>query len=175
MATPNPTAADPTAAFDQHEHDHRECVANAVASAERICQGAGARLTPIRRRVLELIWAQRKPVGAYQLLDALAAERGRVAPPTVYRAIEFLQAHGLVHRIESLNAFVGCIDPAAPHSGSFLICRDCGATAELEDAGIDAALTEGAARVGFRVEQRMVEMRGLCPACTGRTGGCHAA
>jgi Fur family zinc uptake transcriptional regulator len=159
------------AAFDQHDHDHRECVDRALAAAEEICAGAGARLTDTRRRVLELIVSHGKPVGAYQLLDDLSRERGRVAPPTVYRAIEFLLTHRLIHRIESLNAFVACSHPRQVHAGTFLICRDCGATAELEDARIDRALQAAAEDVAFRVEQQTVEMRGLCPACTAGTDG----
>jgi len=153
------------AAFDQHEHDHRDCVASALTAAERICEREGARLTEIRRRVLELIWTHGKPVGAYTLLDDLSRERGGVAPPTVYRAIEFLLEHGLIHRIESLNAFVGCSHPSDPHTGYFLICGTCGATAELEDARIDRVLRSSAREIGFRVERQTVEMRGLCPAC----------
>jgi len=159
------------AAFDQHEHDHRDCIDAALAAAEEICARHGAQLTKTRRRVLELIWAHRKPVGAYQLLDDLSRERGRVAPPTVYRAIDFLLDRGLVHRIESLNAFIGCAHPRETHTGCFLICRACGATAEMEDARLDRALNAAAADVAFRVERRTVEMRGLCPACTEPTGG----
>lgn len=165
---------DPAAAFDQHEHDHRRCVADALATAEQLCDRAGLRLTATRRRVLELIWTHRMPVGAYQLLDELAAERGRVAPPTVYRAIDFLLVHGLIHRIESLSAFVGCARPRRPHAGHFLICRGCGAAAELEDGRIDAALREGAERFGFRVEQQTVELRGLCPTCEDSGDPCVA-
>jgi Fur family zinc uptake transcriptional regulator len=165
---------DPTrahAAFDQHEHDHRDCIATALEAADEICRGHGTQLTKTRRRVLELIWAHRKPVGAYQLLDDLSQERGRVAPPTIYRAIDFLLDHGLIHRIESLNAFIGCTHPRHPHTGCFLICRACGATAELEDARLDRALDAAAAEVAFRIERRTVEMRGLCPACTAGTYG----
>lgn len=166
------------AAFDRHEHDHRECVAAALAAAERICAHEGTRLTEIRRRVLELIWTHGKPVGAYKLLEELSRERSGVAPPTVYRAIEFLLEQGLIHRIESLNAFVGCSHPSNPHTGYFLICRTCGATAELEDARIDRALQTGAGELGFRVERQTVEMRGLCPLCDAQGGaqeGAHLA
>jgi Fur family zinc uptake transcriptional regulator len=154
------------AAFDQHEHDHRDCIDAALAAAQDVCDRHGTQLTKTRRRVLELIWAHRKPVGAYQLLDDLSQERGRVAPPTIYRAIDFLLDHGLIHRIESLNAFVGCSHPQKPHSGCFLICRVCGATAEMVDSRLNRALGDAAADVAFRVERQTVEMRGLCPACT---------
>jgi len=158
------------AAFDRHEHDHRGCVAAALAAAERRCDAAGVRLTDTRRRVLELIWDAGRPVGAYDLLDLLAGDRGRVAPPTVYRALDFLMEHGLIHRIESRNAFVGCTRPEERHSGHFLLCRRCGATAELDGARIDAALGEAAAALGFRIEHRTVELAGLCPVCAGEDG-----
>src|SRR3954453_3718975 len=100
-----------TAPFQPKDHDHADCVAAALGAAERLCARRGARLTELRRRVLELIWRSHEPIGAYALLDRLGRERGRVAPPTVYRALEFLIAHGLVHRIASLNAFIGCVHP----------------------------------------------------------------
>ena len=155
------------AAFDQHEHDHGQCVRDAVATAEAVCARDGAKLTPIRRRVLEIIWTRRTPMGAYEVLDEIGKERGRVAPPTVYRAIDFLRAHGLIHRIESLNAYVGCPDPRARHHGYFLICSQCSASAELTDPRIDDALHAGAAEVGFTIERQMVELSGRCPACSG--------
>lgn len=162
---------DPAAAFDRHEHDHRACVDAALGTAERRCAERGARLTETRRRVLELIWAAGRPVGAYDLIERLGAERGRVAPPTVYRALDFLLDHGLVHRIESLNAFVGCARPAARGCGQFLICRACGATAELEAVRLAPALEAEAARLGFRLESRMVELSGLCPVCADAGAG----
>jgi len=161
---------DPAAAFDRHAHDHGACVAAALAAAERRCTRAGARLTETRRRVLELIWAEGQPLGAYDLIERLSAERGRVAPPTVYRALEFLLAHGLVHRIESRNAYFGCTRPEAADCGPVLICRRCGAVAEPETAGIDAALAAEAERLGFRLEGRTVEVSGLCPVCARPAG-----
>jgi Fur family zinc uptake transcriptional regulator len=152
-------------AFDQHDHDHRDCIDAALAAAQDVCDRRGAQFTKTRRRVLELIWAHRKPVGAYQLLDDPARERCRVAPPTIYRAIDFLLEHGLIHRIESLNACVGCQHPRHPHTGCFLICRACGAAAELEDTGLDEALEVAARQVAFRLERRTVETCGLCCAC----------
>ena len=99
--------------FGIEEHDHRVCVKDALEQATAICAKRGARLTPIRRRVLELIWASHKPSGAYDILEALSQEsRGkRIAPPTVYRALDFLLEQGLIHRLESLNAFIGCPHP----------------------------------------------------------------
>ena len=125
----------------------------------------GARLTELRRRVLELIWLSHEPVGAYALLERLARERGPVAPPTVYRALDFLIAHGLVHRLASRNAFIGCARPDRDHIGQFLVCSGCGVAAELDDRRIDAAIRDGAAAAGFAVEHPVVELAGRCPQC----------
>ena len=118
------------AEFKPRRHDHQRCVRDALRRAQEVCQSRHARLTSARQRVLELVWKAHQPVLAYDLLDELRAEQPRAAPPTVYRALEFLQAHGLVHKIESLNAYVGCSDPSHPHSGQFLICSDCNEVAE---------------------------------------------
>ena len=164
-------AADGTAiAFSERDHDHDGCVMAALDTAERLCTGRGARLTRLRRRVLELVWSSHAPVGAYELLRRLADEQGSTAPPTIYRALEFLRAHGLIHRIESLNAFIGCPDPTTSHAGQFLICRTCGAAAELDDPRIERAIARRAAELGFAVETRTVELSGLCPGCRPEDG-----
>ena len=116
-------------AFPKAEHDHGDCIADALGMAEQVCAKRGARLTKLRRRVFELVWSSHAPVGAYDLLRHLARERDGAAPPTVYRALDFLRKHGLIHRIESLNAFVGCCTPGEAHAGQFLICSRCGAAA----------------------------------------------
>ncbi len=119
-----------------HNHDHKHCVEDAVAAAERLCAAKDLRFTPLRRRVLELVWSSHKPVGAYALLDQLRDEDLGSAPPTVYRALDFLIENGLIHRIERMNAFVGCSHPGEAHRGFFLICGDCGNAEELESDGL---------------------------------------
>jgi Fur family zinc uptake transcriptional regulator len=151
--------------FPALHHDHRHCVERAMAAAEEACRRRGARLTDIRRRVLELVWASHAPVGAYGILDSLAKAGAKAAPPTVYRALDFLLAHDLIHRIERLNAFVGCSHPGEPHSGQFLLCGRCGTAAEMKDAEVERAVAEGAARLGFSVRLQTVEVEGLCLAC----------
>jgi len=146
-------------------HDHATCVADALNAAAALCAGRGAQLTPIRRRVLELVWSSHAPIGAYDILARLADETGRVQPPTVYRALEFLRAQGLVHRIESRNAFIGCAQPARRHAGQFLLCRACGEAEELEDERSLAPLERQATARGYRLERRTVELEGLCPRC----------
>lgn len=150
--------------FADHAHDHQRCIARALSQAEAVCQQHRQRFTAIRRRVLELLWQQHKPVGAYELLEMLQQD-GRTAPPTVYRALDFLQQMGLVHRIASLNAYVGCTDPGAPHDGQFLICETCHALAELDVSAISRAIAESAAPTGFEPRRHTVEIMGLCPNC----------
>jgi len=154
-----------TAAFMARGHNHGHCLERALDRAAVLCAEKGVKLTALRRRVLELIWGGHKPLGAYDILDVLKAERRGAAPPTVYRALDFLLAHGLVHRIESLNSFVGCPDPDTPHGGQFLICRACGLAAELNDSAVDNAIKKSAARAGFAVGRRIIEIQGLCPSC----------
>lgn len=147
-------------------HDHSHCVSGALAEAEVICTRQGLRLTALRKRVLELVWLSHKPLGAYDILAVLSEADGRrAAPPTVYRALDFLLENGLVHRIASLNAFVGCNHPQHAHQGQFLICRSCHAAIELEQAAISEAIVQCARDVGFVVEAQTVEVVGLCAGC----------
>lgn len=147
-------------------HDHSHCVSHALTEAESICTRQGLRLTVLRKRVLELVWQSHKPLGAYDILGVLSEADGRrAAPPTVYRALDFLLENGLVHRIASLNAFVGCSHPEHAHQGQFLICRTCNAAIELERATISNAIVNAAAEVGFAVESQTVEVVGLCAGC----------
>ncbi|WPC05070.1 zinc uptake transcriptional repressor Zur [Pseudomonas benzenivorans] len=147
-------------------HDHSRCVSQALAEAENICSRQGLRLTTLRKRVLELVWQSHKPLGAYDILAVLSEADGRrAAPPTVYRALDFLLEHGLVHRIASLNAFVGCNQPEHAHQGQFLICRQCHAAIELEQTAISQAIVAAAAAVGFSVDSQTVEVVGLCAGC----------
>ncbi len=147
-------------------HDHSHCVSHALAEAESICTRQGLRLTALRKRVLELVWQSHKPLGAYDILGVLSEQDGRrAAPPTVYRALDFLLENGLVHRISSLNAFVGCNHPEHAHQGQFLICRSCHAAIELEQPAISEAIVASAAAVGFAVEGQTVEVLGLCAGC----------
>lgn len=153
------------APFSPGAHDHEGCVVQATATADRVCREKGLRFTRLRRRVLELVWSSHKPVGAYDILEQLNTEGRRAAPPTVYRALEFLIEAGLVHRLDSLNAFVGCADPSNSHTGQFLICRACRTVAELDDQEISATVQRTAANLGFTAVHQMLEIQGLCEVC----------
>ena len=152
--------------FGSAPHDHRHCIDQALNQAANLCGQRGARLTDIRRRVLELVWRSHAPIGAYGVLEALRQDGRSAAPPTVYRALDFLLEHGLIHRIESLNAFVGCPRPDSRHVSQFLICTDCRDVAEIADPDIGSAVARGASAAGFVVNRLTIEMQGLCPKCS---------
>lgn len=148
------------------DHDHNGCVTDAMARAEALCAQRAVRLTPIRRRVLELIWRSHEPVGAYAMLDVLRVEGFNAQPPTIYRALEFLSEQGLIHRLESRNAFIGCPSPDHPHQALYLICTQCGTVEEREDSpALASALNALADRAGFHIAGRTLELTGLCRAC----------
>jgi Fur family zinc uptake transcriptional regulator len=130
-----------------------------------LCRERSLRFTAIRRRVLELVWNGHKPVGAYDILEQLHRDGRRAAPPTVYRALEFLIEADLVHRLDSLNAFVGCPDPSSSHTGQFLICRGCQSVAELDDTDINRLVERKASDLGFSAVHQMLEIQGLCRDC----------
>lgn len=149
------------------EHDHGQCITRALDRAAEICARRGVRLTSLRRRVLELVWESHGAVKAYDLLEKLGNEAGAAKPPTVYRALDFLIAQGLVHRLESVNAFVGCPNPGARHDAQFLICERCGTVAEFEAQELRGEIARAAAAVGFTLAQATIELRGACRVCTG--------
>ncbi|HJN22795.1 MAG TPA: transcriptional repressor [Rhodospirillales bacterium] len=137
----------------------------ALNKATAICKKRGVRLTDLRLHVLEIIWAGHKPQGAYHILETLRRRHGGAQPPTVYRALDFLLEQGLVHRLESLNSYVGCNVPEVNHAGQFLICGNCGLAAEINDNRIEKAIRGGAAEAGFAVAKRTIEVEGICPIC----------
>lgn len=151
--------------FVAAKHNHAACVEEAMAIAAAVCAGRNERFTSLRKTVLKLVWASHKPIKAYDLLAQLADFHERPAPPTVYRALDFLREAGLVHKIQSLNAYIGCGDPRRNHQGQFLICKDCGTVAELDDNTITSRIEHNAKRVGFMVNDETVEVMGLCQNC----------
>jgi Fur family transcriptional regulator, zinc uptake regulator len=146
-------------------HDHAGCVDGAMAVAEARCAERGLRLTPLRRRVLEILLESHRAMGAYDVLARLGEEGLGSQPPVAYRALDFLVELGLAHKIQRLSAFVACARPADRHSPAFLICRQCRAVAEAEPEGIRGAISGAARAAGFSVERVAVEAEGLCPAC----------
>ena len=141
-----------------------------LARAGAICESRGAKLTDLRRHVLGLILDNVAPTGAYDLLDRLRSTRQGAAPPTVYRALDFLLEQGLVHRVASLSAFVGCVDPEdeteGGHAAQFLICSRCRRVTEMEDEALVAAMKAAAGRVGFTLSKATIEAEGVCAECS---------
>jgi Fur family zinc uptake transcriptional regulator len=155
-----------TSSIDHDAHDHALCVARVVGAAERLCAGGAQRLTRHRRRVLEIVAASHAAIGAYDIVDRIAGADGRrPAPIAVYRALDFLIALGLVHRLASLNAYVACSRPAGEHRAQFLICDRCGTIAEMTSDSVKRALDDGAEDVGFRITAPVVELVGRCRGC----------
>lgn len=148
-------------------HLYGPALAAALAEAEARCARDRQKLTAPRRRVLELLLAADGPVKAYDLMAAFGtgADGAPAKPPTVYRALEFLEAQGFAHRIESLNAYVACRLGDDAHAAAFLICTCCGATKEVEPKGASALAAAAAADAGYSLTGLTVEARGLCPAC----------
>ena len=148
------------------QHNHQHCIDEALLRAHELCQLHQIKFTPIREHVLRTVWASHKPIGAYAILEELAKEAiRRPAPPTVYRALDFLLDNGLVHRIASLNAFVGCNEPGHAHQGHFLICRHCQVAIELDTQLIYPAISAAAIQKGFAVDTASLEVIGRCAQC----------
>lgn len=147
-------------------------IATRLDAAAAACQRGGARFTDLRRHVLGLVLAAPGPVTAYGLLDQLRATRWNAAPPTVYRALDFLIQQGLIHRVERLNAFVGCDEGAShTHAAQFLICRTCGLVDEVDDHAVADAVSLTAAAKGFSPAHATIEIEGVCAACSGGAPG----
>jgi Fur family zinc uptake transcriptional regulator len=153
--------------FPDPLHDHRHCTDEILGRAERICQRRGAKLTSQRRDVLACVARSHAAVGAYEVIDRMADHGPRPAPITVYRALEFLEAHGLVHKIESRNAYVACSKTHGENPAALLICEACGMVAELEAPETFARLDQEAVREGFRPRRVIVELSGRCRHCAG--------
>ncbi len=151
-----------------HPHNHSTCVDAALSQARALCEQKGARLTRVRQRVLELVWQSHKPIGAYDLLPLLAEEGFNSAPPTVYRALDFLLDLGLIHRLTSINAYVGCTQPGHSHATCFFLCRECGCAQELDSQLYEPLAAKVEEQLGVSVENQIAELSGLCPGCAGK-------
>ncbi len=163
-------SASPPIAFQAH--DHSLCAGDLLAEAEALSESQGVRLTPVRRRALEILLSGHRAMGAYEVLEKLAENGFGNQPPVAYRALEFLVDHGFAHRIRRLNAFAACMCPGTAHRPVFFICHACNAVAEAPVTEVAEAVDRAAASIGFSVERSNVEAVGLCPSC--RDDG-HAA
>lgn len=151
----------------EHDHDHAQCVAGAVARMEARCADKGLRLTPLRRNVMRILAESHVPLGAYEIVERLAREGESVPPMSVYRVLDFLVAERLAHRIESRNAFLACAHAhdAADEVVVFLICEQCGLTKEVSSHAVGRDLAWAARASGFTPRQRVLEIAGRCARC----------
>lgn len=143
-------------------------VLKVLERAELLCKERGVRLTEQRKKVLQLLCASDKPLSAYELLDDMRDFIKNPAPPTIYRALDFLLEQGLAHKLESLHAYVGCAHPDHPHVSQFLICDSCGEVAEVEDPNIAESLEAAGNAIGFQTKRPVVELLGTCAQCVAK-------
>jgi len=147
------------------KHNHRACRGGVMKTADRMAREAGLRLTPVRRRTLEILLEQHRALGAYEVLDRLAQDGYGRQPPVAYRALDFLVENGLAHRIRRLNAYAACMQPGVRHAPAFFICSGCDAVAEVPELAVSAGLRAAAGEIGFQIERMNIEALGACPAC----------
>ncbi|ACD19258.1 Fur family transcriptional regulator [Paraburkholderia phytofirmans] len=168
-AKPAATADKATSATSAHSHEpgHTHGVSQeaALTLAEEYCRERGEKLTPIRRKVLELLLNSGRATKAYSLLDEMRQIHPGSAPPTVYRALDFLLSAGLVHRIESINAFTVCHDLTQCQHGILVVCQQCGNVTELHQPKLRQALVAQIEDSGYRLASDEIELKGLCAAC----------
>ena len=161
---PRMTLTKPT--FPAPDHDHGRCAADAIRHAEKVCRERAQKFTPIRRHVLQALLSSHRPLGAYEVIEELAKSMPRPAPITVYRALDFLMENGLVHRIESRNAYLACAhDHDAAALVAFLICERCDAVGEIPAASVAQSLNSAARASGFVPKLSVVEITGTCAHC----------
>jgi len=167
------TAASEASYHHSHpsEHDHKKCVSDALGTAEQLCVVRGVQLTPIRHQVLELIWDSHKAVKAYELLDRIKPLQNAAKPATIYRALDFLIEQGLIHRVESLNAFVGCSCSGHQHEQLLLICNNCQEVEERSAPEVMQALSNEIKQADFIVHSKAIEIHGICAKCALVVGG----
>ena len=188
-AAPHGHAHDHDHAHEAHDHRHGESGVNgvvgaqgaggaslesALAMAEAYCRERGEKLTPIRRKVLELLLTSGRATKAYSLLDEMRQIHPGSAPPTVYRALDFLLAAGLVHRIESINAFAVCHDLTQCQHGILVVCQQCGNVTELHEPKLRQALVAQIEAAGYRLSGDGIELKGVCAQCQAAQAGAAA-
>lgn len=155
----------PLSSHQTLEHDHNQCIRKAITTAESLCASRGVQLTPIRHKILELIWNSHKAIKAYDLLDLIRPSNDAAKPATVYRALDFLLEQGLIHRVESLNAFVGCRSSGTQHDQLLLICIECHNVEERAAPDVFQALANETRNAAFAPQRKTIEIHGLCKSC----------
>lgn len=146
-------------------HNHSTCVKTALTQATQLCEERGVQLTAIRQQVLELIWSDHHAVKAYDLLERIKPLQTAAKPATIYRALDFLMEQGFVHRVESLNAFVGCCNLKTVHKQLLLICKQCQNVEERAADFVMDALKQELQQANFIVHHQAIEIHGVCANC----------
>lgn len=136
-----------------------------LRTAERLCSQRGKRLTPIRRQVLQVLLEQQRSVKAYELLEQIRSAHPNAAPPTVYRALDFLVEQGLAHRLDATNAWIACHDAGGTPHDILVVCTNCGVVAEVSDPSLNQQLANKVAQAGFALSSHETELRALCREC----------
>lgn len=158
--------------FPAPEHDHGLCLDDAMERAQKAFDVKGLKLTPLRRAVFQEIASSHRAIGAYEVLEAIARKGERLAPISVYRAIDALVEAGLVHRFESRNAFFAC---HTGHEGRQMVlaCDVCGRVAEVASDDVFSGIDRAARAATFTPRTAVVEVWGVCAACAaeGKTAG----
>ena len=147
-------------------HNHSVCIHTALTTASQLCAERGVQLTAIRQQVLELIWADHHAVKAYDLLERIKPLQSAAKPATIYRALDFLREQGFIHRVESLNAFVGCNDLKSAHEQLLLICKRCENVEERNASAVMMSVSQELALAGFTAHHQAIEIHGICATCT---------
>lgn len=166
--------------YDSHVHEVQDFtqhdVTERLAAAKEQCRTHGVRFTPLREQIYMLVLQANKPVGAYDLITQLQQARlldsdneidgaKNVAPPTVYRSLEFLLSEGLIHQLTSINAYVPCCHPRAQHTAAFLICDQCQRVQECSSLPVQEMISFAEKDIGFTVARSVIELSGRCQAC----------
>ena len=147
-----------------------------LALAEALCRERGVQLTPLRQRILTALWRADRPLGAYELMEAIKDEQVRpIGPPTVYRSLDFLIAQGLVTKVESSNVYTPCLHPERQHTCMFLLCSHCGNAMELESSVIEREIRKHAEKFDFDPTQSVIEVKGTCTTCQEKHATTHSA
>ncbi|MGB4498780.1 MAG: transcriptional repressor [Methylococcaceae bacterium] len=147
-------------------HNHSNCIQTALNTASQLCNERGVQLTDIRKQVLELIWADHHAVKAYDLLERIKPLQSAAKPATIYRALDFLREQGFIHRVESLNAFIGCCDLKTAHEQLLLICKQCNDVEERHADLVMQALAQELQNAKFIAHSKAIEIHGICENCS---------
>ena len=145
--------------------NHKKCIDDAMSKAEFICQDKGLRFTEIRKFILRLIWENHKPSKAYDLLDKISKMNYSAEPPTIYRALDFLMDNGFIHKINSLNAYIGCVHPLKHNQCYFIICKNCNHVEECCDESITNSIQKTLSVNRFSHKDITLEISGDCYDC----------